>query len=260
LPNGDSSNSSMGDELDVRSIVLVSFRDTVILTRYDVLKATFSRLRLESINANVSATQSSGTSRPGTASALDPGFGSYSSQSSTLLNTAGSFSSDSVSTSVSRSRATSNTSSNPDQVLIQPIYPSISPPQNSLLAQASSQTQTQTIRTHPVHVGSPKMQDPSLLVTETVGRMLQCISVLASVQTEDKAQEQVEVLSKALKHNWLGRGRTGRDRRGFVGPRVRPSTSAARKESGESSRGSGDADESGEDSEEDDRGIGTGRW
>jgi hypothetical protein len=238
LPNGDSSNTSVGDELDVRNIVLISFRDTVILNRYEVLKATFSRLRLESINATVSglsATPSSGISRPGTASALDPGFGSYSSQSSTLLNTAGSFSSDSIGTSVSRSRAASNTSSNPEQASIQPFYSSVSPSQNSLLAQASLKT-----------------QDPSLLVTETVGRMLQCISVLASVQTDDKAQEQVEELSKALKHNWLGRGRTGRDRRGFVGTRVRPVVSATRKDSEDSSHGS--ADGAGDVSDDDDDG------
>ena len=52
--------------------------------------------------------------------------------------------------------------------------------------------------------------------------MLQCVSVLASVQTDDPAQEHMEVLGKALKHNWLGRGRTGRDRRGFVGAKIRP--------------------------------------
>ncbi len=59
-------------------------------------------------------------------------------------------------------------------------------------------------------------------VTEMVGRMLQCVSVLASVQSGDDAQEKMESLSKELKLNWLGRGRTGRNRRGFVGTRVRP--------------------------------------
>jgi hypothetical protein len=60
----------------------------------------------------------------------------------------------------------------------------------------------------------------SAVVTETVGRMLQCVSVLASVQTGDDAQIKMEGLSKTLKHNWLGRGRTGRNRRGFVGTRL----------------------------------------
>jgi hypothetical protein len=64
--------------------------------------------------------------------------------------------------------------------------------------------------------------DSSHVITETVGRMLQCVSVLASVQTDDAAQEKIEILGKTLKHNWLGRGRTGRDRRGFVGAKIRP--------------------------------------
>lgn len=58
--------------------------------------------------------------------------------------------------------------------------------------------------------------------------MLQCVSVLASVQTGDEAQEKIELLSKALKHNWLGRARTGRDRRGFVGAKIRLPASSAR--------------------------------
>lgn len=65
--------------------------------------------------------------------------------------------------------------------------------------------------------------------------MLQCVSVLASVQTGDEPQERIEVLSKALKHNWLGRGRTGRDRRGFVGAKVRP-TAVARTNSDDSTK------------------------
>ncbi|PGH14773.1 hypothetical protein AJ80_05817 [Polytolypa hystricis UAMH7299] len=225
LPNGDASNSSsVGDELDVRTIVLVSFRDNIILSRYNILKATFSRLSLESIHANVSTLASTSTgggigsvggasgSRPSTASAaIDPGFGSYNSQSSTLLTTAGSFSSDSI---ISRSRAASNTSSNADHPGAPQSYTSFSPPQNSILSQHSSSSQR--------HYKLSSANDASQLITETVGRMLQCISVLASVQSDDDAQGQIETLSKALKLNWLGRGRTGRDRRGFVGTRVRP--------------------------------------
>lgn len=203
LPNAQSSDSSAGDELEVRNIVLVAFRDTVILPRYEGLKATFSRLSLENINAGISTlslTPNSSYSggRPGTAASLDPGFGSYNSQSSALLNAAGSYSSDSAS--LSRSRAASNTSSNPDQLIFQSL---------------SSPSQRPTVR-------STDPADTSHLITETVGRMLQCVSVLASVQTGDEAQEKIETLSKALKHNWLGRGRTGRDRRGFVGAKVRP--------------------------------------
>lgn len=65
----------------------------------------------------------------------------------------------------------------------------------------------------------------SKYITETVGRMLQCMSVLASVgaggEGDDDAQSKMEELCRALKLNWLGRGRTGRNRRGLVGARVR---------------------------------------
>ncbi|OJD18314.1 hypothetical protein AJ78_01627 [Emergomyces pasteurianus Ep9510] len=211
LPNGESSNRSMGDELDVRTIVLISFRDNVILARYEILKATFSRLSLDSIHVNVSELSTTPNSRPSTASALDSGFGSYNSQSSTLLNTAGSFSSGSLAASMSRNRAASNTS-NPEYATAS-SYTSVSPPQDSTLNPALQALPSRT---------TSKSTDPSHLITETVGRMLQCISVLASVQTDDEAQEKIETLSKAIKHNWLGRGRTGRDRRGFVGTKVRP--------------------------------------
>lgn len=204
-PDGGASDASIGDQLDVRTIVLVSFRDNLILNRYEALKNIFSRLSLDNINANVSSTTSSSGSgsggRPSTAASLDPGFASYNSQSSTLLNAGtlgASYSSDDPA--LSRSRATSNTS-NPEQLLFQ--NQSFSPPKQH----------------KAFHQGA---QDSSHLITETVGRMLQCISVLTSIQSGDDAQEQIEVLSKALKHNWLGRGRTGRDRRGFVGTRVRP--------------------------------------
>jgi HbrB-like len=202
LPHADSSDASMGDELDVRTIVLVAFRDRVILNRYESLKSTFSRLSLDSINASLgtlNATPNSNSSggRPGTATSLDTGYSSFNSQSSTLLNTVGN-SSDSAS--ASRSRATSNTS-NPDQLIFQSFS---SPPQRPTYANRSTQP-----------------TDCSHVITETVGRMLQCVSVLASVHTSDEPQERIEVLNKALKHNWLGRGRTGRDRRGFVGTRIR---------------------------------------
>lgn len=199
--------------LDVRNIVLIAFRDRIILNRYETLKATFSRLSLDNINSgfptlSVTAKSTGVGGRPGTAASFDAGLGSYNSQSSTLLSTvADSYSSDPMSALArpssrdSRSRATSNTSSNPDPGL----FSSLSP-------------QTSNQRPTIIHRGA----DSSHVITETVGRMLQCVSVLASVQTDDAAQEKIEILSKALKHNWLGRGRTGRDRRGFVGAKIRP--------------------------------------
>lgn len=218
MPNAGDTSASVGDELDVRNIVLVSFRDTVILARFEMLKAAFSRLSLERIDATISGLLSTSlnsggsASRPSTSSAYDTGFGNFAnfSSQSPNVNVAGSFSSDSIAMSLSRSRATSNTSSNPDQYSFHSQYPSFSPPQGSVLSRTRSASQTQ-----------PQRNDPSF-VTETAGRMLQCISVLASVQTDDEAQQRVEELSKTLKHNWLGRGRTGRDRRGFVGTKLRP--------------------------------------
>ena len=179
--NPDSTDSAFGNEFDVRRIVLLSYRDNVILAHYEALKATFSRLSLDSINVGVSPIVDSFDGvvggRPGTAASLDPGFASFNSQGSTLLGDGG------------RSRATSNLSA--------PELPSF---------------------------GSPlsRRQGPpdSSQVTETVGRMLQCVSVLASVQSGDESQAKMEDLAKALKLNWLGRGRTGRNRRGFVGTRA----------------------------------------
>ncbi|KAJ5474911.1 hypothetical protein N7475_004477 [Penicillium sp. IBT 31633x] len=205
--------------LDVRNLVLIAFRDCIILNRYDTLKATFSRLSLDNINTgfptlSVTAKSTGTGGRPGTAASLDAGFGSYTSQSSALLSTvADSYSSDGMSalanhprpkSSDSRSRAASNTSSNPDP----PFFQSVTSPSTS--------------NKRPTIIHRVNSTDSSHVITETVGRMLQCVSVLTSVQTDDSAQERVEVLSKALKHNWLGRGRTGRDRRGFVGAKIRP--------------------------------------
>ncbi|KAK2745678.1 hypothetical protein FQN57_003574 [Myotisia sp. PD_48] len=215
-PNNKDPTASAGDELDVRNVVLISFRDAVILNRYELLKATFSRLSLEKINANIngplSASIGSGKSgsRPSTSSAMhDHEYGSHNSQSS-FLNASSSLSSDSAGVSLSRARAISNTSSNPEQYLYQSSFSSFSPPQASMISQ------------HYAAKHAPMPIDPSH-VTEIAGRMLQCICVLASVQTDDDAQKMVEELSKTLKHNWLGRGRTGRDRRGFVGTKIRPS-------------------------------------
>ena len=181
--NPDSTEDAFGNEFDVRRIVLISYRDNVILPRHDSLKATFSRLSLDSINAGVSMNNESlnPNGRPVTAASLDPALASYNSQGSTLLGETGG----------ARSRATSNLST-PD------LPPFASPSTRRQASLDSSQ------------------------VTETVGRMLQCMSVLASVQSGDDAQTKMEDLAKALKLNWLGRGRTGRNRRGFVGARIRP--------------------------------------
>lgn len=80
--------------------------------------------------------------------------------------------------------------------------------------------------THPLNRGQreQKVEDSSKQLTETVGRMLQCMSVLASVGVggggNESSQRKMEELTRGLKLNWLGRGRMGRDRRGLVGARV----------------------------------------
>ncbi|KAI4255664.1 MAG: hypothetical protein L6R42_006622, partial [Xanthoria sp. 1 TBL-2021] len=183
----DSANAAFGSEFDVRRIVLLSYRDNVILPRHDSLKATFSRLSLESINPSVSlVSESPDPARPSTAASLDPGLSSFNSQGSTLIGDG------------NRSRATSNLSA--------PELPPFASPPFSRRHPSSQQEQLDTSSTQ---------------VTETVGRMLQCVSVLASVQSRDDSQIKMEALAKELKLNWLGRGRTGRNRRGFVGTRVR---------------------------------------
>ncbi|KAK5088988.1 hypothetical protein LTR05_003212 [Lithohypha guttulata] len=204
VPDNEATDIVAGEELEIRRILLTSFRDHVILPRFDVLKATFSRLSLESINATLAHFESSGRfrgddtgrdsyDRPVASSSSDPRISSsYSSQTSTLLGGA---------TPGSRSRATSNLSAGSAQDV---AFQSFSSPP---AAQANSTSSAQ--------------------ITETVARMLQCLSVLSSVQSNDEAQTKLEELTKELKLNWLGRGRTGRNRKGFVGSRVRPIRSIA---------------------------------
>ncbi|KAK5189405.1 hypothetical protein LTR96_000043 [Exophiala xenobiotica] len=189
-----------GEELEVRRILLITFRDVIILPRFDLLKATFSRLSLESINVSLvqfdnpvrNRGNSGASDRPATAHSIEPVYGSYNSQTSTLLGST---------TSGGRSRATSNLSvgSNPAQEV---AFQSFSSPPAARPSDTSSAQ-----------------------VTETVGRMLQCLSVLCSIQSGDDAQAKMEELNRQLKLNWLGRGRTGRNRKGFVGSRVRPMAS-----------------------------------
>jgi hypothetical protein len=207
---------TLGEELDVRRIILITFRDTVILPRHESLMAIFSRLSLDSINASASPDPSgagrqharsdpatTGAERPGTAGSLSPNMSSFNSQGSTLLDAASSSSSGLA----NRSRATSNTSAG--------SFGTNLPHFNSPLAGPGAFSAT----TQP-HSPLP-LTDPTK-ITETVARMLQCLYVLASCQTGDVGQGVVERLTGALKYNWLGRGRTGRDRRGWVGMKNPP--------------------------------------
>ena len=204
------------NELDVRRLVLLSYRDNIILPRHDTLKAIFSRLSLENINVvgleSPQPPQSPfGGTRPGTGSSASGSTGinqvstSYNSQSSTLLG----------GDSGARSRATSSTSNPPE-------LPSFSPPLRRQMNATGSSFSTTTGAGLGVAGGGPGAiaSQQGTEVTETVGRMLQCMSVLASLRSGDEAQETIEEITKALKLNWLGRGRTGRNRKGFVGART----------------------------------------
>ncbi len=59
--------------------------------------------------------------------------------------------------------------------------------------------------------------DSPLAPTEVSARMLQCMSILATVLSSDDKQTRIMHLLKLMKSNWLRRGLTGKDRRGFVG-------------------------------------------
>jgi len=314
--------------LDVRRIVLLAFRDIVILPRYETLKAMFSRLSLEFLPQSLASmalaspipvpspglhTQNSfqsmqlstspgaesqhslmgisGSSapvgpRPGTAMSLDPASASYNSTGTTLLG-------DNAGSGGNRSRAisnvsfgsdnTNNNSSNNNNPMTRPFTPSSlnalsgSAPAMSGIAAAAAAAANLATNVPPTHTapsisgnsihsnagsGSLREQnvEDSKQVTEMVGRMLQCMSVLASVGGSshgssgpagasatnissssssmmsgihgsigsgnsssggDEGNRMIEELNKLLKLNWLGRGRTGRNRRGLVGGRVK---------------------------------------
>jgi hypothetical protein len=221
-------------ELEVRRITLLMFRDIVILPRYDGLMAIFSRLSLENLNAGLeSPSMVPPTSshqqylRPGTAGSMNDHHHHHhhhyqqasSSLNSTSQTPTGYLESNNTTTnttnttntsSSTRSRATSNTSAGSFSS-IPPSIPSSSTIVNHLHPPTSNAPPT-LLRQQPMD---------SAKVTETVGRMLQCVSVLVSLQSGDEAQDKIGRLNKELKYNWLGRGRTGRQRQGFVGPRSR---------------------------------------
>lgn len=215
---GEASRSGhMSEELEIRRITLIAFRDTVILPKHESMLNIFSRLSLDSINAAVPADTSgkgreharsdpatTGAERPGTAGSLSPRLSSFNSQGSTLLDAASSSSGGYA----GRSRTTSNTSAGSFGTNLPHVHsPSLGGPGSF---NATSQPQGP----------APLLADPAK-VTETVARMLQCLYVLAACRTGDVAQANVDRLTSALKYNYLARGRTGRDRRGWVGMKGR---------------------------------------
>ncbi|KAH8899483.1 HbrB-like protein, partial [Thozetella sp. PMI_491] len=140
--------------LEVRRMILLAFRDIVILPRYDTLKTMFSRLSLEFLPQSLASmalaspplpvpspgfhnsqnqfgqpipfssspsAESQGSfnlgnaARPGTAMSLDPSVASYNSTGTTLLGEAGSG---------NRSRAISNVSFGSEGAISRPFTPS----------------------------------------------------------------------------------------------------------------------------------------
>lgn len=231
--------------LDVRSLVLTSFRDVVILPRYDKLKTIFSRLSLEflpgaglgsplsgdnylSTSPSAESAQSfpfSSQQRPGTAASLDPSTASYNSTSTTLLgDLAGGRSRGLSNVSFASSGAHSNGGS--DSLNMSSSH-SLRPPKltsiNSSLSNYGAGGAASSTSLLGLSLREQNVED-SKQVTEMVGRMLQCMSVLAGTTGAggggDEGTRMVVELSRLLKLNWLGRGRTGRNRRGIVGGRV----------------------------------------
>ncbi|KAH8601058.1 HbrB-like-domain-containing protein [Bisporella sp. PMI_857] len=194
--------------LEVRRIVLIAYRDTVILPRFDTLNTIFSRLSLENVALAIPSNDILSTSpdsfsvisgnRPSTAMSLDPSHASYGSQTTTLFGSGDG--------SGNRSRAISNVSYTSEPSATAGLGINMPPPPR------------------PFSQSRERNEDSGNRVTETVGRMLQCMSVLASVGVggggDEGSQKKMEELTRSLKLNWLGRGRTGRNRRGLVGAKV----------------------------------------
>jgi hypothetical protein len=284
-----------GKLLSVRRFILSSYRDIIILPRFDLLQTLFSRLSLDAINKPptpqftpspglTSNLSSSFPDRPSTAMSLDPAHSSYSSQQSTLLNGGGS-GPESVGM---RSRGVSNVSFGSDQrdavymglqpnksaTSTRPITPNVGA--GGVPGSFGSGSGGPGSFMHGIGGGTPNVQREAnakdgTAVTETVGRMLQCMSVLTAVGVipgdgkvksptpsideekekngkgkdkdggesgrrraystgmveDERKQEMMEGLTRALKLNWLGRGRTGRNRRGLVGAKMKPMGIAA---------------------------------
>ena len=204
ISHEDSSDQGLDN---VRSVVLRSFRDTIILSRFETLKNLFSRLSLENISCSTSEQNNpSGSAefpirRPSTAISLEPSSASYSSQATTLLDSM---------LQTGRNRALSNVSTHLSAEL---------PGLNNYSGFRARERERDNDRT---------VEDSGRLLTETVGRMLQCVGVLNSVyggnnMSNDSAEIEAKMgeLVRCFKLNWLGRGRTGRNRKGLVGAKAR---------------------------------------
>ncbi|KAH0289672.1 HbrB-like protein, partial [Aureobasidium sp. EXF-3399] len=222
----------LGEELDVRRIALIVFRDVVLLPRHETLLAIFSRLSLDSINttpipSNLSSSPpmssnrgrgfsnpaAGGAERPSTGGSLSPRLGSSYNSNANYLDSGNTTIVSSPPVQHSRSRATSNTSAGSFGTSLP--HSTSHYPTTSIDSVTSAPAFSSSFSPDPSGK-LPTFADPAQ-VTQTVARMLQCVSVVAGAQTGDQSQAVVERLTRELKYNWLGRGRTGRQRRGWVG-------------------------------------------
>ncbi|KAI5296327.1 hypothetical protein KEM52_004009 [Ascosphaera acerosa] len=219
-------NLPTGDELTIRSLVLIYFRDVVILSRYDALLSTFSRLSLDSMNDSVriAGTSTHHMRRPSTASVFEAGYVKYGgAQSANPRPDRHRVAGDTPL--APRARTASMISFTRDAPsLLKPDIGGYGVARDpALIANGPNANATSTstsLRANAAAAQAGYAAETIAMITATAARMLQCMSVLASVHTDDQAQGRIEELGRALKHNWLGRARTGRDRRGFVGAKT----------------------------------------
>ncbi|KHJ34261.1 putative HbrB [Erysiphe necator] len=194
------SNGNQGD-LNVRSMVLRSYRDIVILPRFEKLKDLFSRLHSEyplthlPDQSMLSPFSESSIGRPGTAMSLDPGIASYSSQTALL--------SDSFSP-LNRGRTFSSVSNH-------------APNESPVTSGFGS-----------FHLHDRSNEGSERLMARIIGRLLQCVGVLNSVHNGadneaegESIKEKMDELVRGLKLDLIERERIGRDKKNFVGARVR---------------------------------------
>ncbi|RKF57426.1 putative HbrB [Erysiphe neolycopersici] len=192
--------SSSQDDLNVRSMVLRSYRDVVILSRFEKLKDLFSRLHLDGSlphlpdQSMLSPFSESSIGRPGTTVSLDPGIASYSPQTGLL--------SDSF-LPPNRDRTFSNVS-------------------NHFLTELPGTSGLGGFHSH-----ESTTEGSERLMAQIIGRLLQCVGVLNSVHNvADDAtdgegiKEKMAELVRGLKLDWLEKERI-RDKRSLVGARVR---------------------------------------
>lgn len=103
-----------------------------------------------------------------------------------------------------------------------PPRPSISSLSASLAGFGSSRDSRDSIPNTPTGTAAPGRDSATTIgATTTAGGAAAGLAGTGGQQQPDESSRMIEELNKLLKLNWLGRGRTGRNRRGIVGGRVK---------------------------------------